>query len=105
MVKKKSPLDLVRVSLMLPSEMMSWVDMIAEMEGTNRSAVVRDALQQFRLSEALKKTTRYSNSMIGGVTLDEIAADYKAGQLDDTWMDSLSPDEKLKLIKYLESLN
>lgn len=104
MTKRKSPLNLVRVSLMLPSEMMSWVDMIAEMEGTNRSAVVRDALQQFRLSEALKKKANNSNSRIGGITLSDISSNYKAGTLDKVWMDSLSSDEKLRLIKHLESL-
>lgn len=111
MVKRRNDLNLTRISILLPQSTLDWIDKeVSAGAAQNRSEYIREIIQTERLRkkfredvEARVDTKTYST--IGGRLLEDIKRDYMNKDLDDVWVDSLSYEEREKLMTYLESLD
>lgn len=100
----KSDLDLVRVSLMLPAELLAWLDAeVKRGRASSRSEVVRVIVQKARLAEKIR--TQSGERRIGLRTITEIKKDYMAGRLAPEWLDGLTEEEQAYLAKVFDDLD
>lgn len=99
----KSDLDLVRVSLMLPAELLAWLDgEVKRGRASSRSEIVRVIVQKARLAEKIR--AQAGERRIGLKTLTEIKKDYLSGTLSADWLDSLTEEEKAYLARVFDDL-
>lgn len=100
----KSDLDLVRVSLMLPAELVAWLDAeVKRGRASSRSEVVRVIVQKARLAEKMR--AQAGERRIGLRTITEIKKDYMAGRLAPEWLDGLTEEEQAYLAKVFDDLD
>ena len=100
----KSDLGLVRVSLMLPAELVTWLDdQVKRGRASSRSELVRVVVQKARLAEKIR--TQAGERRIGLKTLTEIKKDYLAGRLSPEWIDGLTEEEQAYLAKVFDDLD
>lgn len=98
----KSNTDLVRVSLMLPAELVQWIsEEVSRGYASSRSEFVRVILQKALLSERVRDQKR----LIGGKTVKAIEKDYLAGAISTTWLDSLTDEERAEVARIFDTLS